>query len=194
MIQVGFALRGMVLRIAQKDTNAAFARSQRRRSGYGQSAQPSVTSYQSPPPQPTTQQYVASPFAGTSPQVYGSPYSPSAAYPPYSPVFYGYGYSGYGTPMYASSQAYVYPTYYASPSSPTYNAGVSAASSPVANNFSLGYSPTSTYGASSSVPQSAFQASFGQYVPTTSPLGQEDRSSTPTPTGHTSGFEGLDSK
>lgn len=202
MCQLGFALRGMVLRIAQKDTNAAVARSQRRRSGNGlgalapASASAPVGPYQSPAPQPTARQQQVSPFVGVSPQVYGSPFSPPAGYSPYSAYF---SYGGYGSPMYATAtgQAAYYGTQYPAlayyTSSPTYNAGGSATSSPLGQQF---YYPSyqQPYSFSPSAQQGAFPATYGQPAFNTGAPAQDDRSSTPTPAGRDSGFESLDAE
>ncbi|KAE8440775.1 hypothetical protein EG329_006592 [Mollisiaceae sp. DMI_Dod_QoI] len=185
----GFTLRGMLLRVAQKDTNAATARSHRRRPGTG--VQPSATAYQSPAPQPMAQQQV-SPMAHLSPQAYASQYS-SPAYA--SPFAY---YNAYGTAMYAGNQAAYYgspyaPLYY--PSSPTYHAGGSTTSTPLAQQYIYqGYQTTPTYGYSPPAHQAAFPpAAYSQPVINTTGLGHDERSGTPTPAGHVPGFESLDS-
>jgi hypothetical protein len=183
------------LRVAQKDTNAAVARSQRRRSGNGLGALAPAGPYQSPAPQPAAQQHQVSPYINVSPQVYSSPFSSPTAYSPINTSFGYGGYGGYGSPMYATatSQAYYgaqYPLAYY-PSSPTYNTGGSATSSPVGQYFYYPYQQA--YAFNPTVGQGAF-STYGQPAFNTGAPAQDDRSSTPTPAGRDSEFESLGSQ
>ncbi|KAF8849702.1 hypothetical protein BDZ45DRAFT_718148 [Acephala macrosclerotiorum] len=196
----GFTLRGTTLRVAQKDTHAAAARSQRRRSEFG--AQTPVGPYQSPAPQPTAPQPTAPQHV--SPVVCISQ-SGLVTLPP-SPAFQTplayqhYNTYGYGSPMYPGYNGYAgycntqqYSPFSWFPNSPTYGIGYNTASSPLGQQYNMqGYQTNPTYGSSPSALQSGFQPAYAMV--NTSSQGQDDRSGTPTPAGHGSGFESLDSQ
>lgn len=187
-------MRGTTLRIAQKDTHAAAARSQRRRSEFG--AQTPAGPYQSPAPQSTAQPHVSPVVCISQPGLVTLPPSPAFQTPL---AYQHYGYS-YGSPMYNGCSGYngyyntqQYSPFSWFPNSPTYGIGYNTASSPLGQQYNMqGYQMNPTYGSSPSTLQSGFQPVYAMV--NTSSQGQDDRSGTPTPAGHGSGFESLDSQ
>lgn len=182
MHQLGFTLRGMVLRVAQKNTEAAVARAKQR--GRPADSVESPLAPRQAPPVPLQ----ASPYVNASPQILGSPFSSPAGYASYNP-YIGYpGYAGgYPSPMYAlNGQAY-YGQYSPVPYSPTYN-GPSVQSSQPAYYYPAYHQ---AFGMSPPTQQGLFQP-YGQPAFGTGSPNPEDRSGTPTPAGRDSGFETLD--
>jgi hypothetical protein len=199
MLHLTFAQNGATfvdkaIRVAQKDSEHSNKNRPRPRPRLPAPA-PAVT-YQSPPHHSVGQQTV-SPMTHISPPGYGSPYAYS-----YGSPYYAYGYPGTG--YYADAQGQYYPAspysyspFYAYTGSPSYASGTSSttdvAGSPTAQpyyGYYPQYPPAPYWGFSSpAAQQPAYHPPAYSPPATASSTVQEDRSVTPTPTGHTSTAE-----
>ncbi|KAH6714345.1 hypothetical protein BKA61DRAFT_673641 [Leptodontidium sp. MPI-SDFR-AT-0119] len=188
----GYVLRDRTIRVSQKDTEGAKARTRRQPARLTPA---STGPYQSPAAR-SADQHQASPMAYMSPG-YGSPYG-------FAQGGQYYNYQGASLPgqvQYYSPTAYspsVFPaSYFTYTGSPTYNAGVTSAAtitgSPSHAQYYYGgypqypspasYWPTSSPVAAAQQPVNYYMQAYSP--PTTDPV-QEDRSATPTPAGHPS--------
>ncbi|KAH7386150.1 hypothetical protein BKA64DRAFT_725872 [Cadophora sp. MPI-SDFR-AT-0126] len=185
----GYILQDRAIRVSQKDTEAAKARTRRQPARVALSL---AGSYQSPATRSVSQPQ-ASPLAHMSPG-YASPYGFTQGGQYYN--YQGTAFPGqvqYYSPSY-SPTVYPPPSYFTYTGSPSYNHGATATAtttgSPTHPQYYYGGytqypSPTSYWPASSPV---ATQQQVNYYTQTYSPpninVVQEDRSATPTPAGY----------
>ena len=169
--------KGKVIRVCRKDTEGAKLHHKK-----NPGSTPAV-SYQSPPKQSVPQQPV-------TPLTYAAGYGSPYAYP-YGTPYYPAGYFADAQGQYYPASPYGYSPFYAYTGNPSYASGTSsttdAAGSPAGQSY-YGYYPQFPYwGYSPTAQQPAYCAP--SVNPTASGGAQEDRSATPTPTGHASTAE-----
>ena len=192
--QPGYILQDRTIRVSQKDTEAAKARTRRQPARV---VPPVTGSYQSPAARSIGQPQ-ASPLAYMSPGYsspgYSSPYSFGQGGQYYN--YQGIALPGqvqYYSPSY-SPTVYPPPSYFTYTGSPSYNHGstatVATAGSPTHPQLYYGghtqYSSPATYWHASSPVAAQQQVNYytHAYSPPDASIIQEDRSATPTPAGH----------
>ncbi|KAK0111318.1 hypothetical protein ONS95_001684 [Cadophora gregata] len=184
----GYVLQDRAIRVSQKDTEAAKARTRRQPARVA----PSLTGlYQSPAARPVGRPQ-ASPLANTSP-AYASPYSFAQVgqYHNYQANAFP-GQVQYYSPSY-SPTVYSSPSYYSYTGSPSYTHGATAtatiAGSPTHPQFYYSgynqYAPPASYLPTSSSVALQPQVNYytQAYSPPTTNIIQDDRTATPTPLG-----------